>query len=47
MALGGSGSLTESLPILPGSLITSLSSSKIKTSHPGAGLVQLPGFDSN
>ena len=45
MKLGASGSLIESLPNFLGSVITLLSSSKIQTSQPGAGLVQLPGLD--
>jgi len=44
MKLGGSGNLIESLPSFLGSVISWLSSSRIHTSHPGAGLVQLPGF---
>jgi len=45
MKLGGRGSLIESLPNFFGSVTSLLSSSRITTSQPGAGLVQLPGFD--
>jgi hypothetical protein len=44
MKLGGSGNLIESLPSYLGSVTRLLSSSRIHTSQPGAGLVQLPGF---
>jgi len=46
MKLGGRGSLIESLPNYLGSVTRLLSSSKMTTFHPGAGLVQLPGFSS-
>jgi hypothetical protein len=44
MKLGGRGSLIESFPNFFGSVTSLLSSSRITTFHPGAGLVQLPGF---
>ena len=45
MKEGGKGSLMESLPVVLGVVMTWLSSSRIWTYQPGAGLVQLPGFE--
>ena len=44
MKLGGRGSLIDNLPNALGLVTTLLSSSKMQTSQPGAGLVQEPGF---
>lgn len=46
MKLGGRGSLIDSLPNYLGLVTTLLSSSKIQTFQPGAGIVQEPGFSS-